>query len=136
MGACANMHKRFMAESYFPLTVVIMARYSLLSEGIAQKLTEFSGELRVKFISVETPDIPKQLIDAAPAVLLLDSEELTNALFPIQKILTWLPNTKILRFDLRSDRVNIFSRKEVKLNGISDLMNVIQNISSENAEWQ
>ena len=133
---CVNMHKRFMTESFFPLTVVIMARYSLLSEGIAKKLTEFSSELCVKFISVETPDIPKQLMDAAPAVLLLEAEELTSVMFPIQKILTWLPNAKILRFDLRSDRINIFSRKEVKLNGISDLMNVIQSISSENAERQ
>lgn len=115
-------------------TVVIMARHSLMSEGLASKLMEFSNELRVQFINVDSKDIQKQLIDASPVVLLLDSDEWTITNFPIQKILTWLPTTKVLRFDSRSDYVNIFSRRELKLNGVRDLMNIIQTITSNYPE--
>lgn len=112
------------------LTVFILAHRSLLSGGIASTLSEYGSVLNVRLIDSETINIPEIVQTEAPAIIILDAGDSDICKkTPVTKLLEWAPNAKIIRLDLASDRIRIFSSIELQINHAVDLVGLIQSLS-------
>ena len=117
-----------------PTTVVILAHHSLLSGGIASRLSEYVGLLRVRLIDSELDDIAGELKMEPPSVIILDAgDSKVCQKLPIVKLLEWAPQAKVIRLDLASDRVRVFSSTELQVNHAGELVDLIQNFSREDS---
>lgn len=113
-----------------PLNVVILAHASLLSGGIASKLQEYSKLFNVHNIDSDAPGAIDLLKEAHPSVIIIDAgDKRICEKLPIAKILEWLPEAKVIRLDLCSDRIKVYSSVEVKVSQTSELINLIQTCS-------
>ena len=110
-----------------PLRIVILAHHSLLSGGIASKLGEFSDLLSVLTLDWNNTDVYQTLKQEAPDVIILDAGDSNICqTTPIPELLTAAPRAKIIRLDLGSDQVVVFSSIERKVKHASDLVQLIQ----------
>ena len=122
-----------MAQTH-PTTVVILAHHSLLSGGIASKLSEYTGLLQVRLIDSDMDDIMGALKSQPPAVIIMDAGDSTVCQkLPIGKLLEWAPQAKVIRLDLGSDRVRVFSSTELQVNHAGELVDLIQTFSREDS---
>ncbi len=81
-------------------------------------------------LDFETPDLAQVLQSEHPAVIILDAydSDVCQKL-PIPRLMEWAPQAIILRLNLDSDSVRIFSSFEHKVTRASDLVALIQNYS-------
>jgi len=112
------------------LTVFILAHHSLLSGGIASTLSEYRSVLKVKLFDSETINFPEVVQAEAPSFIILDAgdSDICKKTSVIQ-LLEWAPNAKIIRLDLTSDRIRIFSSIELQVAHAVDLVGLIQSLS-------
>jgi DNA-binding NarL/FixJ family response regulator len=112
------------------LTVFILAHHSLLSGGIASTLSEYKSVLNVKLIDTETINVSEIVQTEAPAIIILDAGDSDICKkIPVVQLLEWAPNAKIIRLDLSSDRIRIFSSIELQITHAVDLVGLIQSLS-------
>ena len=113
-----------------PLNVVILAHASLLSGGIASKLQEYNKLFNVQTIDSEASEAIDLLKEKSPSVIIMDAgDKRICEQLPISKILEWLPKAKVIRLDLSSDWIKVYSSMEVKVSRTSELVNLIQSCS-------
>jgi len=109
------------------LNVVILTHNSLLSGGIASKLREYKESLDVQTLDLKAKNVLKVLKQKAPDVIILDAgDSKICAKTPIVKLLEAAPNAKVIRLDLESDSVKVFSSTEKKVAHAHDLVKLIQ----------
>ena len=120
-----------MMETAQPLlNVFILAHHSLLSGGIASTLSEYGSVLNVRLINSESLDLPEIVQTEAPAIIILDAGDSDICKkTPVTQLLEWAPNAKIIRLDLSSDRIRIFSSIELQVTHAVDLVGLIQSLS-------
>ncbi len=112
------------------LTVFILAHHSLLSGGIASTLSEYGSVLNVRLIDSETINIHEIVQTESPAIIILDAGDSDICKkTPVIKLLEWAPKAKIIRLDLSSDRIRIFSSIELQVTHAVDLVGLIQSLS-------
>ncbi len=112
------------------LTVFILAHRSLLSGGIASTLSEHGSVLNVRLIDSETINFPEIVQAEDPAIIILDAGDSDICKkTPVTQLLEWAPKAKIIRLDLSSDRIRIFSSIELQINHAVDLVGLIQSLS-------
>lgn len=112
------------------LNVFILAHHSLLSGGIASTLSEYGSLLNVRLINIESMDFPEMVQSESPDVIILDAGDSDICKkTPVTQLLDWAPNTKVIRLDLSSDRIRIFSSTELQVSHAVDLVGLIQSIS-------
>ncbi|NOT04182.1 MAG: hypothetical protein HOP27_06245 [Anaerolineales bacterium] len=112
-------------------TVLILAHHSLLSGGIASTLREYQNVFNVRLIDSETINSPETIQTESPAIIILDAGD--SDIFqktPVTQLLEWAPNAKIIRLDLSSDRIRIFSSIELQVTHAVDLVGLIQSLSN------
>ncbi len=110
-----------------PFNIVILAHHSLLSGGIASKLSEFSDTLTVRTLDWISTDVFQALKQASPDVIILDAGDSNiSQTTPIPHLLEAAPRSKIIRLDLGSDQVTVFSSIERKVEHATDLVHLIQ----------
>ena len=112
------------------LPVFILAHRSLLSGGIASTLSEHGSVLNVRLIDSETINFPEIVQAEDPAIIILDAGDSDICKkTPVTQLLEWAPKAKIIRLDLSSDRIRIFSSIELQINHAVDLVGLIQSLS-------
>ena len=112
------------------LTVLILAQHSLLSGGIASTLSEYGSVLNVRLVDSESINFPEIVQMEVPSVIILDAGDSTVCQkTPVTELLEWAPNAKIIRLDLSSDRIRIFSSMELQVTHAVDLVGLIQSLS-------
>jgi DNA-binding NarL/FixJ family response regulator len=112
------------------LTVLILAHHSLLSGGIASTLSEYRNVFNVRLIDYECINFPEIVQTEAPAIIILDAGDTDVCQKnPVTQLLEWAPQAKIIRVDLSSDRIRIFSSIELQVTHAVDLVGLIQSIS-------
>ena len=112
------------------LTVFILAHHSLLSGGIASTLSEYGSVLNVRLIDIEIIDVPEIVKTESPAIIILDAGDSDICKkTPVTQLLEWAPRAKIIRLDLSSDRIRIFSSVEMQITHAVDLVGLIQSLS-------
>jgi DNA-binding NarL/FixJ family response regulator len=121
-----------METSQPPLpTVLILAHHSLLSGGIASTLREYQAVFNVRLIDSDSINFPEIVQSESPAIIILDagdSDILQKT--PVTQLMEWAPNAKIIRLDLSSDRIRIFSSIELQVTHAVDLVGLIQSLSN------
>jgi DNA-binding NarL/FixJ family response regulator len=112
------------------LTVLILAHHSLLSGGIASTLSEYGNVLNVRLVDSETLSFSEIVQTEAPSVIIIDAgDSVVCQKTPVTELLEWAPNAKIIRVDLSSDRIRIFSSMELQVAHAVDLVGLIQSLS-------
>lgn len=112
------------------LTVLILAHHSLLSGGIASTLSEYKNVFNVRLIDYDCINFPEVVQTEAPAIIILDAGDADVCKkTPVTQLLDWAPQAKIIRVDLSSDRIRIFSSVELQVTHAVDLVGLIQAIS-------
>jgi len=112
------------------LTVLILAHHSLLSRGIASTLSEYGSVLNVRLVDSESMSFSEIVQTEVPSVIILDaSDSMVCQKAPVTELLEWAPNAKIIRLDLSSDRIRIFSSMELQVTHAVDLVGLIQSLS-------
>ncbi|HUH98199.1 MAG TPA: hypothetical protein VLZ89_12615 [Anaerolineales bacterium] len=112
------------------LNIVILAHSSLLSSGIASKLTEYKELLAVQTLDIRGADYLSALKNELPEIIIVDagdsnlSQETT-----IVQLLEAAPNAKVISLNLSNDLVKVFSRIERKVDGANDLVGLIKTFS-------
>ncbi len=110
-----------------PFNIIILAHHSLLSGGIASKLSEYKETLSVHTMDWSAPDIYQRLQNESPDVIILDAGDSNICQkTPIPQLLAAVPNAKIIRLGLESDQVTVFSSIERKVDHATDLVQLIQ----------
>lgn len=113
-------------------TVLILAHHSLLSDGIASTLSEYRSVFNVRLIDCECVNFPEIVQIESPAIIILDAGDSDVCQkTPVTKLLEWAPNAKIIRLDLSSDRIRIFSSIELQVSHAVDLVGLIQSLSKQ-----
>ena len=112
------------------LNVFILARHSLLSGGIASTLSEYGSLLNVKLFNSGALDFPKAVQSDSPDVIILDAgdSDISNET-SVTELLELAPHAKVIRLDLSSDRIRVFSSTELQVTRTADLVGLIQTIS-------
>ncbi len=85
----------------------------------------------VRLIDSETINFPETIQTESPAIIILDAGD--SDIFqktPVTQLLEWAPNAKIIRLDLSSDRIRIFSSIELQVTHAVDLVGLIQSLSN------
>jgi len=114
------------------LTVFILAHHSLLSDGIASTLSEYRSVFNVRLIDCECVNFPEIVQIESPAIIILDAGDSDVCQkTPVTKLMDWAPNAKIIRLDLSSDRIRIFSSFEMQVSHAVDLVGLIQSLSKQ-----
>ena len=99
-----------MAALSHPLRVVILAHHSLLSGGVASKLSEYKDSLVVRLIDWDRPDLAEMLMEETPDFIIMDMGDANICQkTPIINLLELLPNAHVVRLNLASDSVRVFS---------------------------
>ena len=112
-------------------TVLILAHRSLLSDGIASTLSDYRSVFNVRLIDYECINFPETLQIESPAIIILDAGDSDICQkTPVNKLMEWAPKAKIIRLDLSSDRIRIFSSIEMQVSHAVDLVGLIQSLSS------
>ena len=112
------------------LSVLILAHHSLLSGGIASTLSEYRSVFNVRLIDSEIINCSEIVQTEAPAIIILDAGDSDVCQkTPVAQLLEWAPNAKIIRLDLSSDRIRIFSSIELQVTHAVDLVGLIQTLS-------
>jgi DNA-binding NarL/FixJ family response regulator len=112
------------------LNVFILAHHSLLSGGVASTLSEYGSLLNVRLINSEAIDFPEIVQTESPAIIIMDAGDSDICKkTPVTQLLEWAPNAKIIRLDLSSDRIRIFSSIELQVDHAVDLVGLIQSLS-------
>lgn len=113
--------------------VTILTHHSLLSGGIASKLGELSSSLRISIVDTELDNVQQALTTDQPGYIILDASDTGICQsYPIPKLLEWAPKAKVIRLDMTSDIVRIFSSQEFHVRQTTDLFHIIQTLSGKN----
>jgi DNA-binding NarL/FixJ family response regulator len=113
------------------LSVLILAHHSLLSGGIASTLSEYGNVFNVRLIDCDSIKNCSEIVQTeSPAIIILDAGDSdVSQKTPVTQLLEWAPNAKIIRLDLSSDRIRIFSSIELQVTHAVDLVGLIQSLS-------
>ena len=109
-------------------TVLVLAHHSLLSGGIASTLREYEN---VRLIDNDSVNFSETIQAESPSIIILDAGD--SDVFqktPVTQLLEWAPNAKIIRLDLSSDRIRIFSSIELQVTHAVDLVGLIRSLSN------
>jgi DNA-binding NarL/FixJ family response regulator len=113
------------------LSVLILAHHSLLSGGIASTLSEYGSVLNVRLVDCASKNLSEIIQSESPAIIILDAgDSAVCQKSPVTELLEWAPNAKIIRLDLSSDRIRIFSSIELQVTHAVDLVGLIQSLSN------
>lgn len=113
-----------------PLNVLILAHHSLLSGGIASALSEYGDVFNVRTIDMDAINFTEVVQSESPAIIILDAGDFEVCQkIPVTQLLEWAPKAKIIRLDLSSNRIRIFSSMELQSTTALDLANLLQKIS-------
>lgn len=113
--------------------VTVLAHHSLLSGGIASRLGELSASLRINIVDTEHDNVQEALTAEPPSYIILDASDTGICQsYPIPKLLEWAPGAKIIRLDMTSEVVRIFSSQEFHVRQTKDLFHIIQTLSGTN----
>ena len=84
----------------------------------------------MRLVNSESLDFPEIVQTDAPAIIILDAGDSDICKkTPVTQLLEWAPNAKIIRLDLSSDRIRIFSSIELQVAHAVDLVGLIQSLS-------
>lgn len=112
-------------------TVLVLAHRSLLSGGIASTLREYENVFNVRLIDNDSVNFSEIIQTESPSIIILDAGD--SDVFqktPVTQLLEWAPNAKIIRLDLSSDRIRIFSSIELQVTHAVDLVGLIRSLSN------
>ena len=86
----------------------------------------------MRLIDYECINFPEIVQIESPAIIILDAGDSDVCQkTPVTKLLDWAPNAKIIRLDLSSDRIRIFSSIELQVSHAVDLVGLIQSLSKQ-----
>lgn len=119
-------------ETIKPLpTVLILAHHSLLSRGVASTLREYQNVFNVRLLDSDLINFPEIIQSESPSIIILDAGDSDVCKkTPVTQLLEWAPSAKIIRLDLSSDRIRIFSSAEFQVSHAADLVGLIQSFSN------
>jgi DNA-binding NarL/FixJ family response regulator len=113
-------------------TVLILAHHSLLSGGIASTLKEYRNIFNVRLIDIDSINFPETIQTESPAIIILDAGDSdVLKMTPVTQLMEWAPNAKIIRLDLSSDRIRIFSSVEFQITHAVDLVSLMRSLSNK-----
>ncbi len=114
----------------FSTNVIILSQHSLFVGAVASKLQELSGAIHVCLIDAERDDVQTVILAEKPTCIIMDmgDSDLCQR-FPIPRLLEWAPRSTIIRLDINSDVVSLFTSQQVHVNKASELFALIQSIS-------
>ncbi len=117
------------------LNILILTHSSLLSGGLASKLTEYKEFLAVHTLDLCQGDGLNILKRERPEVIILEASDVNACQkYTIVQLLEAAPDAKVIRLDLSSDSVKVFSSTERRVEGANDLVGLIKTFSGVEAQ--
>ena len=109
------------------LNIIILTHSSLLSGGLASKLSEYKELLAVRTLDLSRADYLNIIKSELPEIIILDSRDSKmSQKATIMQLLEATPDAKVISLDLASDLVKVFSSIERKVDGANDLVGLIK----------
>ena len=106
--------------------IVILSGHSLFAEGIASRLKEYPHEINVTVVDPEIPDCFAVISAQKPSVIILDaSDEITSEMCPLYRLLTLVPDLKVIHLDSQQERVQVVTSEQQAAAGVADLIRML-----------
>jgi len=109
--------------------LVILSNNTLFTRGIAARLRQFPGKVRLETLKPDRPDLLSAIMDINPAAVIMDAtmpEIEANTFLP--KLLASCPTTKIMQLDLQKNQISVMSCKQKTVENIEDLIDIANTV--------
>ncbi len=118
------------------MCVVILSGHSLFADGIAARLQDYLSSTDLRVVHPTHPDAMDALIQAQPAIIILDVTD-TDAIhfYTSNKLLYKLPVVRVIRLDPQEEQIRVLTSECHPAIEVKDLLDIIQyQLTREDAE--
>lgn len=106
--------------------IVILSGQSLFAEGIASRLKEYPQEVNVAVVDPKAPECFALISAHKPSVIILDaSDGITSKMCPLNRLLTLVPDLKIIHLDSQKEQVQVVTSEQHKAAEVADLIRML-----------
>ncbi len=107
--------------------VIVLSGRSLFAEGIAARLGQQLGQQELMTVNVHEAGALQQVIEANPAVVILDgTDEDVARLCPLGALLSALPALKVIRLNPDNDQIQVVTSQRRQAWQVHDLVELIK----------
>jgi len=108
--------------------VIALIGNSLLVQGLASRLREYSSVFEVHTVDLTAPDSLQQVSAAQPDIIIFDEGDFKNATYPpLVDFLNSLPEVVLLELRLDNPNVHLIQSTCLKASSTDDLVQIFNN---------
>jgi DNA-binding NarL/FixJ family response regulator len=112
--------------------VIVLSGRSLFAEGVAARLGQQLGPQALVTINVHDTNALQQVIEAEPALVILDStDEDVAQLCPLGALLNALPALKVVRLNPENDHIQVVTSQWRQAWQVRDLVELIKPVEEQ-----